>query len=365
MKRKSLFILLFFICCSVFAEGWVLKEQNYENNSKQYKILEAPEKYSSLKNSIIFTIHDNNRYPNYFFTPCKERILKYLEKENFQIGSYDGVDTVFLPKEFTDYNFVVGKEELTYIWDILSKKYAGFSKMKKRGLNKKDFFNIKDADELFNTVSKYLDDGHFWLQVKDRYFRMTREIDANSSPSMDPTNTYYEKETSNAYYVRFSNCWDDNYMSKFETIYERCLDKEFLILDARTNGGGSDIQQRKLRSGLIRKNYKGKVIILQDNWSFSSGELWHVFGHKSSKLNCTLIGTRSGGMQNYGNCENFTNKELKVFAYFGHTDFTSSIPSNYLGDCKGYEPELWATKEIMKIVLEEGYGADLTGILFN
>ena len=364
MKRKIGLIVTLLICFSVFSENWQIEEKDYEGGYKLYTIIEAPEKYNSLKNSSVFAFNDTYRYQNLFSVPCKERIQKYLEKENFQVITSEGVSYAFLPIEFTQSNFDVSKEELEYIWDIWKKKYAGFSRMKKKGLKEKDFMKIKDANKLFKIFEKYIDDGHFWIQVKDRYFRMHSRVDEGCTPSTDPNGTYYELETSNCYYVRFTDCTSETYLNDFQKIAEKCLDKDFLILDARTNGGGNDMPQRSLRDKLMKENYKGTVIILQDNWSYSSGELWHVFGAKGVRLNCKLVGTHSGGMQNYGNCENYVNKDLKIQAYFGHTDFTGGIPSNYLGDCKGYEPDLWATKEDMKNVLE-GLGIDLTGISFQ
>ncbi len=365
MKRKIVSILMVLVCLSVFAEKWQIDESDYEGGYKLYRIIEAPEKYSSLLNSPVFAFNDTYRYQNLFSVPCKERMLKYLEEEKFQVITSDGVSYPFLPIEFTQVNFKLSKEELSYIWDIWKKRYAGFSKMKKMGLKEKDFLKIKDSDKLFEVLDKYIDDGHFYLQVKDRFFRIKMNVDEGCSPSIDPSGTYYESETSNAYYVRFTDCTSEKYMSELETIADRCMEKDFLILDARTNSGGSDIPQRTLRNSLMRKKYKGTVIILQDNWSYSSGEVWHVFGPRDCKLNCKLVGTHSGGMQNYGNCENFSNTDLKIMAYFGYTDFTSGLPSNYLGDGKGYEPDIWATKENMQSILEEHFAIDLSGINFQ
>ena len=42
----------------------------------------------------------------------------------------------------------------------------------------------------------------------------------------------------------------------------------------------------------------------------------------------------------------------------------NSLPSNYLGDGKGYEPQVWATTQTMKEVLE-GMGIDTQGIEFK
>ena len=69
-------------------------------------------------------------------------------------------------------------------------------------------------------------------------------------------------------------------------------------------------------------------------------------------------------MQNYGNCKSFTDKKNNISLYFGHTNFRKNLPSNYLGDGKGYEPDVWSTTETMASVLE-GLGVDVSGIIFQ
>ena len=69
-------------------------------------------------------------------------------------------------------------------------------------------------------------------------------------------------------------------------------------------------------------------------------------------------------MQNYGNCRTITDKKNRLSIYLGKTSFRNSIPENYLGEGKGYEPDIWATTETMASVLEN-LGVDLTGITFQ
>ena len=76
------------------------------------------------------------------------------------------------------------------------------------------------------------------------------------------------------------------------------------------------------------------------------------------------MGTHSGGLQNYGNCKTYENKDLRISLYFGKTDFTKDLPENYLGDGKGYVPDIWATTETMKSVLQE-MGVDTGDIIFQ
>ena len=142
------------------------------------------------------------------------------------------------------------------------------------------------------------------------------------------------------------------------------FDKDYFVLDARSNSGGSDYPQIKLMYYLKSKKYQGTLIVLQDNWSYSSGELWHIIGKEEVDFPRILVGTHSGGMQTYGNCKTFTNDKLDISIYFGTTDFTKTLPSNYLGEGKGYEPDVWATTETMKEVLEE-MGIDTGDIIFQ
>ena len=73
-------------------------------------------------------------------------------------------------------------------------------------------------------------------------------------------------------------------------------------------------------------------------------------------LDLTLIGTHSGGAQIYGNCVSY--EENGIFFYLPSTSFVKYLPKNYLGEGKGYEPDIWANKENMKSKLES-LGLDL------
>lgn len=255
--------------------------------------------------------------------------------------------------------------ELNYIWETMENHYAGFNAMEKAGLTKKEFFKAQRYDDLKTIFEKYMHDCHFYISIKDWEYRHPSAHDEGCSESKDPKeNTYFEKETSNAYYVRFNTCILDDYKNNFSNVWQQSLDKDFLILDARSNHGGDDTPQWQLRQMLSAWGFKGTLLVLQDNWSFSSGEIWKTFGWKNPFYKSLLIGTHSGGMQNYGNCQKFYNEDFKVFLYFGITDYTNSLPSNYLGEGKGYEPNIWATTENMKSVLEE-LGVDTEGIIFQ
>ena len=373
MKRKSLVIVLMLIFTSLFAETWAVNEVEMNYRFK-FEITAAPAEYDFLIGTTVFGRVTSSYFKNLFANPCKERILEYLENNKFEINKEDDIDCVFLSNDFFDVSYNVSKKQLEYIYNLLSKKYAGFKKMKEKGFDKKKFLKIKNSVELIQCLDKYIEDGHFELNIGDTYYHQKTAFDEGSIMSEDPANLYLEKETSNAYYVRFNSCVESEentaYFNKFPLIGYSAWKKDFLIIDSRSNFGGSDSPQIALRKSLNQLNYEGTVIILQDNWSFSSGEVWRIFGIDSlwgfdkTKFKRMLVGTHSGGVQNYGNCEIFENRDLKIHIYFGHTDFTKSLPSNYLGDCKGYEPDVWATTQTMASVLSD-LGVDVTGIEFK
>ena len=364
MKKKILSIIILFAFVSLFAEEWQITEKEYNQTYHFYVNEEAPENYAFTKGTTVFATYNNHSYRNLFSVSLKDKMLDYLEQEKFKIENEDGVDCIFLLPEFLDFNFEISKRELESIYKILKNKYVAFSDMKKKGFSKEEFFQIHNSNELKSYLDKYIEDCHFNLCLREMNYGQNLARDEGCFESKDSYPTYFEKETSNAYYVRFNNCTSKEYNSNFEKIYKRMLDKDFLILDARSNGGGSNWPQNKLKAALEKNNYKGSVLILQDNWSYSSGEVWGVFGQSGVKLNCKLVGTHSGGMQFYGNCRTISDKKTNVMIYCGRTSFRNYLPANYLGEGKGYEPDIWATTETMKATLE-GLGVDLTGIDFQ
>ncbi|MCR4949153.1 MAG: hypothetical protein K6A15_08370 [Treponema sp.] len=373
MKRKSLLFVFLLSCSLVFASGWQIEEKQ-DHGLYYYTVTSTPEKNKASNWTDIFCWFDTARYTNRFANPSKERIIEYLENEKYEIINSDNKDWIFLNSDFMSVNYKISKKQLTYVYDLFEKSYAGLPAMLKKGFSKKKFVKIQNAEQLKEYLNKYIDDGHFYLRIEDVFFSLKPSFDEGSIASKDPAYTYLEKETSNAYYIRFNSCEynpkNDDYNSKLAPSAYNAIKKDFIILDARSNNGGSDIPQYQLRKTLDTLDYKGTVIVLQDNWSFSSGEVWHIFGMdgfmelEKPKFKRLLIGTHSGGMQNYGNCDLYENKELRTKVYFGKTDFTETIPDNYLGDCKGYEPDIWATTQTMKETLE-GLGVDLTGVEFQ
>ena len=375
MKRKSLLAIFLMFGSIVFANDWDVQEFPYEQYV-YYIITDAPETYKNLIGTIVFKWQGLSSPRNAFESSCKNGIIEFLKKEDFYINIDPDhqIESAFLSERFIEkyfpelvnVNIPVTEADLDFIWDKLSSKYGGFSDMKKKGFNKKKFYKINNTKDLKKLLDKCIEDCHFQLNIRGFSYIQNTSYDEGSKKSRDPENIYFEKETSNSYYVRFTSCVPENdlYNKNLQKVALKAEKKDFIILDSRSNYGGSNFPQELLRNDLNTLKYKGTVIVLQDNWSFSSGESWSIFGVDGLRFKCLLVGTHSGGMQNYGNCQSYYNEELNVAMYFGSTNFRKYLSANYLGDGKGYEPDIWATTETMASVLT-GLGVDVTGIEFK
>ena len=373
MKRKKLIAILLLLGSVVFANDWDIQELPYEQYVR-YQIKDTPEKYKNLIGSYVASMQSRGIWRDLYTSSCKSGIIEFLKNEDFDIGTFNDKDTPFLYTAFLEkyfpeifnVNFSVTKEDLDFIWKMLSTKYAGFSDMKKKGFSEKKFYKIKNTKDLKKLLDKYVEDCHFQLCIREFSYEQKTSYDKGSRKSKDLSNIYFEKETSNAYYVRFTNCTDNNtaYFQNLPAVSFFSKDKDYIILDARSNSGGSQVPIIEFRKSLNNMKYKGTVIVLQDNWSFSSGEIWHIFGVEGLGYKRILVGTHSGGMQNYGNCDLYKNDDLNIAIHFGSSNFRNTLPSNYLGEGKGYEPDIWATTETMASVLT-GLGVDISGIIFQ
>ena len=364
--KKNLWIILFaFLSMSLFASEWTLSETEYEGRY-YYTVTAAPKEYENTVGTTVCTwLEQNNIYKNLYSEHSNEKIIKYLDEGKFDLIESEGKDVILLPLDFVDLKkSKITQEQLKYIWDTMSYHYAGFSDMKKKGFSKKKLMKVTSAEQLKKLLDQYIDDCHFTMIAGDLAYRMPTAHDEGTSPSKDEYGTYFEKETSNAYYVRFNECQSDVYLKNFPGIAEKALDKSYLIIDARSNSGGNNTPQMEVRNTLNSNKWNGTVVILQDNWSCSSGEVMEMFDSRLCKFKVLLVGTHSAGMQNYGNVQQFNDQKTGVFLYMGSTSFKNYIPSNYLGEGKGYKPDVWATTETMKSVLEE-LGIDTSDIIFN
>ena len=119
------------------------------------------------------------------------------------------------------------KAEKTYIWETLSDNYGGFYDLEEQGLTEKKFFKTKSFADLTKLFDKYIHDCHFYCKINDLEYHQPFARDEGTKESIDPAGqTYFEKETSNAYYVRFNSCTSEDYKNNLPEVYENALKKE-------------------------------------------------------------------------------------------------------------------------------------------
>lgn len=383
MKKVSiLFVLLVLLCAPAFsAKGFVIQEKYFEfdeppfpiwNNKTPtgkyfyycYYVLSAPEEYKSTINMYIFYDQSyvdrdiggaiSNCFDNYSMNTIKES----LKNDNFYIRKIEGCDVVCLTKTTPLKTF---EEQKSYIYKILTTKYAGFKDMKKKGFTQKIWDSAENYDDIRKIFNTYMNDYHFSIKLDNEIIYKSEQIfDEGCSKSEDTDYTFYYVNTPNTFYIRCNNCyseWED--YNQLPSLAEEAAKKDFIVLDFRSNHGGDNSQQYDFFNKLLKLKYKGTVYITQDNWSYSSGEVWEVASNYKKKINCILVGTHSGGMQYYGNCEDLSYNNL--FMWVPTKSFKHGIDSNYLGEGKGYEPQIWSLPVDLKKTLEE-QGLDLTGV---
>ncbi|MCQ2583983.1 MAG: hypothetical protein MJ185_00205 [Treponema sp.] len=365
MKKSNLLCLflfsLFFISCAVRDRGWAVQEFR-DNGLYMYKITAAPEQHKDQLGKLICYRSTQRNSTWGWPVSHKEEIEEFISKKDLEPAYSKWGDKVMtLPRGF----FVtkISQEELSYIWDVLSANYAGFTEMQEKGFSRKKLMAVKDSRDFDKLFNEYIDDCHFALRIRDYGFDKPTARDEGTVASRDPEGFYFEKETSNAYYIRFTDCSSQDYKLNFQTAAAEASKKDFIILDARSNSGGDNNPLFTFKNYLNMIDYKGTVICLQDNWSFSSGELWHTFGTPDIKFKTMLIGTHSGGMQRFDTYQ-YYNEKLDVFIYAGRFPNDGLISENWLGEGKGYEPQIWATTENMKSTLEK-LGVELDDIQFK
>ncbi len=256
------------------------------------------------------------------------------------------------------------KKEKQTIYSMLKSHYAGFDMMVERGFTKQAWDQCSNYDDIRALFDTCINDMHLIItNYKEFTYHQNQAFDADSIRSNDPERTFIKKTTSNTYYLRYNSCnvyWDE--YAALPSLAEEAATYDYIVLDFRSNGGGGNTQQRQFFNNLYNLNYKGTIYVTQDNWSYSSGEVWMMASRFTDKLSVKLIGTHSGGMQIYGNCVEY-NKNGMYF-YLPGTSFATILPDNYLGEGKGYQPDIWANKNNMKQKLE-ALGLDLRGITFN
>ena len=66
--------------------------------------------------------------------------------------------------------------------------------------------------------------------IKNFYYTQPTSRDEGSFLSRDTANIYFEKETSNAYYIRFNDCWSHDYYAKLPIAGVDASKKDFIIM---------------------------------------------------------------------------------------------------------------------------------------
>lgn len=264
------------------------------------------------------------------------------------------------------------KREKSIIYEVLSTQYAGFEDMKKKGFTEKTLNEAQDYDQLKSVLHEYIDDFHLNIGIDEKLI-FAPEIDSDTTnKSTDPDNLFEYKETSNTLYIRCNNCTDSNpdyqKLGTPEFSYYKAELYDFIVLDFRSNPGGSDSPLISFFTGLMNCNYQGTIILTQDRWCYSSGEIYGTFYALCSyrgfdKNKAFLIGTNSGGCQLYGTCELIEKENVKFWLPTKKMRHIEQI-EKYEGEGKGYKPDIYATKENLKDTIEK-LGADLSGIEFR
>lgn len=401
MKRKNLKVLLFalfavmFVSCAStseddddplglftiseyywhsknppsFSPNWNVKNDAGEYCYYSYTIRFAPDKYADFIGTDVFYSLDGYNVGNMWYKDCRQSIQKALDYEEFHLFQMGDRSYICTEINFNDSTYKHVKkpsfeDEKKAIYSILSLNYAGFSDMKKKGFSKEIWNEASSYDDITAIFDKYINDTHLSINTNSGYnYHQSQRFDEGCERSQDEYRTFNVMRTSNTYYIRYNSCdisWD-SYL-KFPSLAKDAKNKDNIVLDFRSNNGGGNVQQIDFFRTLVDSGYKGTIYILQDNWSYSSGEVWEVTGMFSKKLNFKLVGTHSGGMQRYGNCRSIEKKGVRIWT--PTTSFAHMLPDNYLGEGLGYEPDIWATTTDMKEVLE-GLGLDLTGVIFR
>lgn len=269
-----------------------------------------------------------------------------------------------------DLQIKIDKKDFKCIEKVLFEQYGGKDELKQF---QKEFKKVKTLEDLQSFLIAHINDYHFGFRYKDpetgNYLiwninggepYVTVQKDNPQIKSIDTVPTRKYIRTSNTEYYRNNDCHvDDEYKTTIELIKG---DLDFIVLDFRTNKGGGNTYQWELMDKLKQASYKGTIIVLQDNFSFSSGEAWNVVGNKYySDLSTLLVGQHSGGMQTYGNCEEI---EFNGFWFWLPTT-KMTLPEEFEGEGRGYKPDIFVeSNEQIPLELKK-LGVDLTGIIIQ
>ena len=277
----------------------------------------------------------------------------------------------YASKQYDFSFFPLTKKEKSAVSNMIRTTYIGFTEMKEKGFKLKMIDECQTIGDLFALLDEYVYDYHFSITIDKgekgaiQWKFKNLVTDEKCKKSIDPIVTYFEKPTSNAYYIRFNSCaestkdFNNPYWKEFPRAASKACNYDFIVLDPRSNQGGGQMQQVQFFESLINKNYKGKIYILQDKYSFSAAEMWMIAGKYINKLDITTVGTFTGGMQRYGEC-----KSKHIGNVWGWIPtIICGIPDDgkWKGEGVGYEPDIFVYPEEIKETLT-GLGVDLTDI---
>ena len=260
---------------------------------------------------------------------------------------------------------VITADQKKEIKKALFEQYSG-----KANLSKKEFDSVNTIGDLVNFLKTNIkDDNHFWFLVQCScgyihiyLHHLTGQVfDKNSFKSADTGNYVREyRSTSNAEYVRIS---DESKDDQTEVLRKVKGNKQFIIFDYRSNSGGTNLPQLELLDKLKSQNYKGQLIILQDNYCYSGGEVAMVIPDYPS-FNWLVMGQHSGGMNMNGNW-----KEVKVDnMIFGVPSVYRSkeiLGERWEGEGIGYRPDIFIERIEDFVPALEQLGVDMIGIVIK
>ncbi|MCF0126367.1 MAG: hypothetical protein HUJ68_11570 [Clostridia bacterium] len=96
-----------------------------------------------------------------------------------------------------------------------------------------------------------------------------------------------------------------------------------------------------------KQSFAGKIIVITDSYTLSSGEEFIVVGKFLGNNNFIHIGQNTGGAQLYGNIHNYFLSNSGIEVILGTTDFSCQAKgvSSFKGEGYGYFPDYWSTNE--------------------
>ena len=259
---------------------------------------------------------------------------------------------------------VIPQDEMNWVKECLFEIYA-----QKDTLPKDEFKKVITYEDLYNYLHEYINDNHFEMYCADLlsngqpnemkkmwWIRDNKNYDEeNRLKSLDKGDYITYTETKNAEYVR--NVGHVN-LSDTEVLNKVKGNKDFIILDYRSNGGGKGMTISEFLGRLEKIDYKGKIICLQDNYSGSAAEFGRWTG--KTKLDIILVGQNGEGyiISNAGTIKKYGHLWIQLPTSKNNILNTP----NYDGEGKGYKPDVRVYKNEDFVPTLEKMGVDMIDI---